>query len=352
MRPSSNEIQSALEQARTNHVFSGYQLYSECKGIALSIFGGDTSFWQPSLPVTEDSLFDLGSVTKVVATTSLFALGVQQKQFDLGDSLSKSLPEFQKSGYASLTLGQLLSHCAGIISWYPLYRETSAKGLKAWFLRNDKKICIDSPGTKSVYSDLGMLLLGFVLEKGGDFRKQYLDRVAGPLKLKGVDYPPFSDTSACVATEYCEEREVLLQGQVFDRNANHLGGVCPHAGLFASARSLGPWCNEWLKAWHGKSKWLRQDASQLFSRVTGIVSGSTRAYGWDTKSAVHASAGRFFSSKSFGHLGYTGTSVWIDPEKEMFSVFLTNRVHPSRYDDRIREVRPRVHELLTKYWEN
>jgi CubicO group peptidase (beta-lactamase class C family) len=263
---SSNEILLVLEKAKETKIFSGYQVFSEFQGKTLSLFGGETSFWQPRSPVTESTYFDLGSVTKVVSTTSIFALGVQEKRWYLQDPLEKYIPEFKNTGYGPLTLGQLLSHTAGVLWWDSLYQKTQRSDLLSWFLKNEKKVLVTPPEKEAVYSDLGFLLLQLVLEKIGSLNELFLNQIALPLKLQQVTYPPLPKNTITAATEYVEAREELLQGTVFDRNCEALGGISAHAGLFASAKGVSKWASEWLLAWQGRSQWLSSETAKFFTK--------------------------------------------------------------------------------------
>ncbi len=199
------------------------------------------------------------------------------------------------------------------------------------------------------YSDLDFLLLGlFIKTKWNDLNLAFQEEVVKPLSLSQVRYGKISDKNSVAATEVSTVRDRLLWGEVFDENTFALGGISVHAGLFASAEGLVPYCREWLKALHGKSNWISQKTAQTCTQKTNFVKDSTWALGWDTKSPDRSSAGILFSSESFGHLGYPGCSVWIDPKSNLFCIFNTNRVHPSRFDERIRKLRPLIHDAVFK----
>lgn len=339
-------IAAVLEQARAQYVFSGFQFHGEGPRGPLSLSGGVTSYWDPK-PVTDCTPFDIGSVTKAVATTSLFALAVEQGRLGLEDTLGAHVPELGRSPIGGLTLGQVLSHSAGLAAWLPVGKETSQASLAQWFVAQQKRVLTGAAGERAVYSDLGFLLLGLVAEKKfGNLEAAFRQNVAEPLGLKETR---FARAPGAVATEYNLETGTLLQGVVFDDNCRELGGACAHAGLFSTARDLALWAAEWLKAWNGKSKWLGAKTAKLFTARSNRAPASSWAYGWDTRSDVGSSAGSRFSLSSFGHLGYPGCSVWIDPVGGHFACLLTNRVHPSRFDERIRQVRPVVHDAWAKY---
>ncbi len=201
------------------------------------------------------------------------------------------------------------------------------------------------PGTDYMYSDLGIILLGEILQRvsGQPLEVFVQERVFGPLGMADTMYVPGEDLSPRIApTEFDEWRDRLIQGEVHDENAFALGGVAPHAGLFSTAGDLARFCqmlvNGGVLEHH---RIVSRQTVELFTRRAG-TDDSMRALGWDTKSPEKSSAGSFFSPLSFGHTGFTGTSIWIDPDRELFLILLTNRVHPTRENALIRKARPAV----------
>lgn len=343
-------VHSLLEKARESLVFSGFQLYAK-KDRALILSGGVTSYWPGSRAVTADTLFDIGSVTKAVTTTSLCALAVDQSTLRVSDTVGQWVPEWKSSAVSELTVRDLLCHAAGLRDWWPIYREQSITPgfLRRWVVDHGEQWVVARPGERTEYSDLGFLILGEVL---AEVWKQPLAQafrayVAEPLGMQGVKYGPVKNAEV-VATEVRDGKP--LQGIVFDENSAALGHATSHAGLFSNAASLAPWCEAWLGALSGKSKWLGQSTAALFTKKAARVATSSWALGWDTKSPKGSSAGNLFSETSFGHLGYPGCSVWIDPVRKTYAIFLTNRVHPSRLDERIRKLRPVLHDAIAKGW--
>jgi CubicO group peptidase (beta-lactamase class C family) len=345
------QIETALKESCRNFVFSGYQFVTESPNGILNWQGGKTSYWPNGQIVTEDTYFDLGSLTKVILTTSVLARLVDAGKIDLNSSLGSFLSEFKGTQYQSITLKDLLTHSSGLVAWYPFYQEKPLSLIES-FLKNEKIFLLADAPKKAVYSDLGFLLLGEVLkQKFGDLQKLFEKEVVEPLELKNISFSPLT-ANQCAATEYCLERKRLLQGEVFDLNTSYLGPLCSHAGLFSSGKNLLPWAREWLKAVHGNSSWISHKTAKEFLKRGQGLSESTWGLGWDTKSKIFSSAGNNFSDTSFGHLGFPGTSVWIDPEKSGVAILLTNRVHPSRLDERIKRFRPIIHDLVAKNWEN
>ncbi|MBI4405630.1 MAG: beta-lactamase family protein [Deltaproteobacteria bacterium] len=344
------QIKTLLERSLEERVFSAYQLFFERKGKHTLLFGGRTSYWPNGVSVSADTLFDVGSLTKVVLTASAIATEVDRGEIELGAKLHQHVRGLAGSELGNLLIGHLLNHCSGLDSWLPLYNE-AFRDLLPWFRSHVR--CLEPPGTKLRYSDLGFLLLGFVLtEKHGSLVTFLEERIRSPLAMHSTCFGPLKNPLAAAATEYCLLRKRVIQGEVFDENCWALGHVAAHAGLFSTAHDLAHFCREWLLARDGKSKWLSAKTAKLFSERARIVEGSTWAYGWDTKSAAFSSAGDLFGPRGFGMLGYPGCSLWIDPDEKAFVVFLTNRIHPSRVDERIKKLRPQLHDEIVKVWKN
>ena len=343
-----NSIEKILDEARREFVFSAFQLVLDSAKGQVSLASGILSYEDSSLEMDSHSRFDLASLTKPVCTVSILARFLDQKRYSPQDPLKNYAPEWKNSPYGELLIGDLLSHCSGLKSWYPLYEHKSWKTL---LLEKPELFILEAPRNATHYSDIGFLLLGSLIEaiSGLSLEKVFQQEVMKPLKLSELCFGPISKREA-VATEWREERKGFLKGESFDENAASMGGVAPHAGLFGTAESLRPFCREWLSAIEGKSDWLTQNTAQLFTRRTHFIKESSWALGWDTRSFTGSSAGSLFSQESFGHLGFTGTSIWIDPHISSFCIFLSNRVHPSRLDDRIRRLRPQLHDEVYRFW--
>jgi serine-type D-Ala-D-Ala carboxypeptidase len=348
--PNSKKIETLLAGYLSEYCFSGYQLVSAFGTDTFSLCGGKTSHTNEGVAVAKNTFFDIGSLTKVIVTVSALARAYDRSEISLDDQLKKFAPVFAGSAFGELSLGALLTHSSGLVGWVPFYRELSgqeiAGKIECWLLKNEKRL-FEGTG-KSIYSDIGFILLGFVLKKiWGGISEAFETEIARPLHLKGIQFPPISGT--CAATEYCLTRKKILVGEVFDENTWALGGVSSHAGLFASAEALAPWCEAWLNSRLGKSEWLKPSTATLFTQNAHKAPG-TWSYGWDTKSKAFSSAGQFLSLQSFGHLGYPGVSVWVDPEHQGYVIFFTNRIHPSRVDERIKQIRPALHDEVARFW--
>jgi len=295
--------------------------------------------------VQASTFFDIGSITKVVLTTSIIARLVQKRKINVDQTVGDFLPGL--AAYKSLSIADLLSHSAGLVGWLPFFRESQDPA--EWLVRSSDRVIVLPPNRHTIYSDFGFILLGLMIRSFGSLSTLGTREVFGPLRMTETRFGPVP-AGRVAATEFCLWRQRLLQGEVFDENCFALGGRSGHAGLFSTARGLARWCREWLLAGEGKSRWISPETANLFTRRSHRVKGSTWALGFDTKSKAFSSAGRYFSQRSFGHLGYPGTSVWIDPERRAFAIFLTNRIHPSRWDERIKRLRPLLHDEVVRYW--
>lgn len=300
-------------------------------------------------PVTAKTLYDLASLTKVVVTTTLAMILVDEGKLDLDQPVQELLPGFQGPGKEAVTVRHLLTHSSGLPAVAPLYQEIQGK--QAFVERIQAMDLVYPVGSRSTYSDLGMILVGEILERAAG---QPLDalvqtRVLDPLGMRGTRFLPPPDLRPRIApTEIDPWRGRLLQGEVHDENTSAMGGVAPHAGLFGTAGDLARFARLLLNG--GTLDGYRIVAPEivdLFTRRAGIP-GSDRAIGWDTKSPEGSSAGTLFSPRSFGHTGFTGTSLWIDPERGLFVILLTNRVYPTRENNLIREVRPAVADAVVR----
>ena len=318
-------------------------------------------------PMHCDTLFDIASLTKVVATTSLMLVAHHDGVCDLDDRLSRFYPHLTNMPLAAVTLRQILAHTGGFDAWHPLYRELLPGGpllSEATLARQRRRQAARAvlqrplaypPGTQSVYSDLGFIVLTDILEEQyqQSFDRLFLQRVAHPLGLQAMAYRPLGEPAplpsclaAYAATEACPWRGHVLVGEVHDENAWAMGGVAGHAGVFATAAALWYFAQALLETAAGQRQWLPAALLQAsWQRYPGLPH-STRALGWDTPTPGRSAAGRHFSPHSIGHLGFTGTSLWIDLEQQITVVLCTNRVHPTRQATGITRLRPAVHNLV------
>jgi CubicO group peptidase (beta-lactamase class C family) len=302
-------------------------------------------------PVTDSSIYDLASLTKVIGTTTAVMMLVDEGKVDLDARVSKYIPEWQGSSEKEkVTVRDLLVHDAGLPAFGPLYLDSRGK---AAFLERIAAAPLEyTPRTKMVYSDYGAIMLGFIVERvsGQSIDRFLQQRVFGPLGMRDTGYDPPSWTAgtgdpAAAADAWVRLRARIapteidttfrmahVHGRVHDENAFALGGVAGHAGLFSSARDLAVFAQMLLGGGsYGGQRLIDEKVVREFTRRQSDL--SSRALGWDTPSE-RSSAGDWFTAASFGHTGFTGTSIWMDPERDVFVVLLTNRVDPTRDNQR------------------
>ncbi len=321
------------------------------------------------LPMQRDTIFDLASLTKPLATTTAIMLLVADGRLVLDDPVAKHLPAFAERGKEDVTLRHLLTHSSGMRPWrgyHEVLIEKEKKRGERWLCTEQgretildrivRSSLVHEPGTAAVYGDLDFIALGAVIEAVSGQRLDAFcrERVFEPLGMLETEFRPIAPDgsiasefprSRVAATEECPFRERVVWGEVHDPNAYAMGGVAGHAGLFAPATDVLRFAEIVLDTWHGRSELLPRDLLRSFATRQKIPAESDWALGWDTPTEGVSSSGQYFSTASIGHLGFTGTSLWIDLEGEAIVVFLTNRIHlvakRSRY-----ELRPRVHDLL------
>ncbi len=369
--PDLRTVQSALDRAVVEGVFPGAVLAVRHGDRPVVHFStGRLSTSPPGFPVTPPTTYDLASLTKPLVTGTSLAMLIQNGRCGLGDRVADYLPECADAPIGSATLRHLLTHASGLPGWRGYYERLNASGRvpashEARAAAKQSMLdCIRSEGmiyergTRSLYSDLGFMLLGFIIERSGGqslsvFFNQRILASLGESRL-GFVWPErlgefleakTKEGGGVAPTEVDQWRGRLLHGEVHDENAAALGGEAGHAGLFGPADSVLAITGVWMQAYHRQTSLLDQDLVREFTRRQNQEGSSSWALGWDTPS-VPSSSGQYFSDRSFGHLGYTGTSVWIDPEAELEVVLLSNRVHPTRKNDSIRGFRPLIHDLV------
>ncbi len=305
---------------------------------------GSLTFDAAAAPATDDTIFDLASLTKIISTTPLVMQQVERGVLALDDPVSGHIAEWTGRDRADVTLRDLLAHCSGLPAWRPFFREL--KGRTAFEAAIAAEPLEYAPRSRSVYSDLDFMLLGFIV----DGRLPLAERFALMLSQMGIveeiQFTPRLLWRARIApTEQDPWRGRLLVGEVHDENAAALGGIAGHAGLFGTAAAVGSYARHLLQILGGKVDVFRRATVETFVTRRTDVSGSSRALGWDTMLPT-SSCGTLMSARAFGHTGFTGTSLWIDPEKNVYVVLLTNRLHPTRDNDAIKQVRPAVHDAV------
>jgi CubicO group peptidase (beta-lactamase class C family) len=294
------------------------------------------------LAATIDTVYDVASVTKAAVTSVLAMHAVGTGKLGLDDAVIRHIPEFQGEGKASVTVRQLLCHASGLPAHRPFHERVAAgpSGRAAIALAAAQEPLVFAPGTGAIYSDLGFMVLGWLLERAtGLGLDVQADRVIfGPLGLASARFVNLNDgkaraqllASAPVApTERCPVRGGITVGEVHDLNAFAMGGIAGHAGLFIDAPDLGRIAAALSAAWRGNHASPIVDSAVIreFWRPSGIA-GSTWRLGWDGPAERDSQAGGRLSRAAVGHLGFTGCSIWIDPNRALWIVLLTNRVHP------------------------
>ncbi len=302
-----------------------------------------------SSPVTPATLFDVASLTKVLATTTMAMLLYERGLLDLDAPVAAIVSEFISDAARDrrrldVTLRMLMTHSSGLPAYERLFLKAHTRDqlLHAAFTT---PLGAD-PGSRAEYSDIGFIILGVALERLVD---EALDRfcrrdVFAPLAMTNTTFnPPFEIRAQIPPTADDRTfRKRIIQGEVQDENASVLGGVAPHAGIFSTAADLARFAHCML---NGGQSILRPETVGLFTHRESMPVGTSRALGWDTPSAPSQS-GKYFSEHAFGHLGYTGTSLWIDPVRELSIVLLTNRTWPDCANQAIKQVRPLFHDAV------
>ncbi len=362
----------ALETAVEEGVFPGAVLAVRLRGrLAYHRAVGRVSSEPPGSPAQVQTIYDLASLTKPLATTTSVLWLVQQGRLALDHRLDDLLPELNGRPIGSATVFHLLTHSSGLPAWRPYYERVAEQdrltpgfgGSEAagravlGYIRDE--VLLHTVGERSLYSDLGFMLLGFIVERlSGQslatFCREYLFKPLGAEPLgfatltdKGVAVGGrvVAEQDAVAATERDSWRGRLLRGEVHDENAYALGGAAGHAGLFGTAEAVLAVSGAWLDAYHGRPSLFEPTLVRRFVTRQDRIPQSSWALGWDTPS-MPSSSGSRFSPLSFGHLGYTGTSLWIDPTRELEVVLLSNRVHPTRRNNQIQRFRPFIHDLI------
>ncbi|WP_020585921.1 serine hydrolase domain-containing protein [Desulfobacter curvatus] len=319
-------------------------------------------------PVTLNTVFDLASLTKPLATTLAVADLISSGLLSQTTYLRDALPAACGTGKAKITIDMLLRHRSGMPAHRPYFKSlpTPVPGIAAG--KRLRQLVLEEPleyepGSKEIYSDLGFILLAWVVEYMSGMRLDTFvtDRIFVPLKIYDLFFNPLcfdliksaKDKTPFVfaATSHCPWREKMILGEVEDENAWAAGGIEGHAGLFGTAAGVHRLCRQILQALENKE--TKVINSSVIRGFADNHNGMMRPAGFDSPSEENASSGRFFSKRSIGHLGFTGTSFWIDPDNGLIAVLLTNRVHPSRENIKIRKFRPRIHDLIAStYREN
>lgn len=367
-------VRELLADAVRAGVFPGAVLRVETElGETLEVPSGQLCREPEAARAASETRYDLASLTKVIATTAIAMRALERGALDIVAPVAAYLPGGAPAWTRDVAVHHLLSHGSGLAGWEPLHQMLVEHGVPLGGAEARRFVIdrilssgpLDPPGQASRYSDLGFLLLGVVLENalGADLRTLFHREVREPFGLGRLDFRPLGRVSPSelypesapdpliAPTEDCPWRGRVMVGEVHDENAWALGGIAPHAGLFGTAAEVARFGSEVLSAWRGRSNALGQTVVRRFARRATRPLGTTWALGWDTPSPGESSAGPTISRRAIGALGFTGTSLWIDPARGAVVVLLTNRVHPSRANEAIRGFRPRIHEAALAWVE-
>lgn len=334
-----------LREAIEKKAFPGVTIAitQEEKLIALRGFGTFT-YDHHSAPVTPETIYDLASLTKVLATTMMAMLLFERGQLDLNAAVVNILPQFDSpdAPRKHVTIRMLLAHSSGLPAYKRLFEraKTADELMQSAFQVPLKSM----PEARAEYSDIGFIILGELLKRiACEPLDSFCQReIFFPLGMSATTFNPPSNWKPQIPPTVNDPtfRHRMIQGEVHDENASVLGGVAGHAGLFSSAHNLACFAHCILL---GGAPILKPETLKMFTTREKLPAGTTRALGWDTPSHPSQS-GKYFSPQSFGHLGYTGTLLWIDPERRLSVTLLTNRTWPDCSSQAIKQVRPAFHD--------
>jgi CubicO group peptidase (beta-lactamase class C family) len=352
-----NSVRDLVQHAVKEGVFPGGVVLVAKEGSVLFLEPFGLAQLDPERPMTTDTFFDLASLTKPLATAPALMLLIQKRRLDLDRTLGQLIDDFAGTDKESISIRQLLSHSAGLPDYQPYYQDLAKRPVaeRKETLRTKLlgEVLLNEPGKLSLYSDVGFMILEWVVEELAQkpLNGFVEESVYRPLGLNDLFFIPIDGDSTerddlFAATEDCPWRKKVLVGEVHDDNAYVMGGVSGHAGLFGSAQAVYQLLQELLNAYSGKANegLFREDLVRTFFQRQ--PDAGTWALGFDTPTRPESSSGQHFSDQSVGHLGFTGTSFWVDLVREVIVVLLTNRVHPSRDNERIKTFRPLLHDRV------
>jgi serine-type D-Ala-D-Ala carboxypeptidase len=366
-----SEVEQAFADAVEREVIPGATIAVRKGGqIAFEGAFGHRTLQPERSPMRLETVFDLSSLTKPLATTIAIMILVRDAKLRLDERVTRFFHNFGVLGKSHVTFRQLLAHCSGLAAWRPYYQQIAeiersgkvnfmaSRGAREFVYDEIHRERPEYPiGSKTLYSDLNFILLGELVEQvsGVALNRLCRDKIFRPLQLRATDFIDISQNRTrrlepvremFAPTSFCPLRKRWLIGEVDDENAYAMGGVAGHAGLFAPVQEVDRLAHELVRCYSGKSDFVPQQVVREFWSRDKSVASSTWALGWDTPSTEYSSSGHHFSPTAVGHLGFTGTSIWIEPEREIVISLLTNRVYPRRDNQAIRDLRPRIHDLV------
>jgi CubicO group peptidase (beta-lactamase class C family) len=373
-----DRLQSAIEQQEAPGLillvsYKGKILYHKAFGYAQLI--------PEKKELTLTTLFDVASLTKVLATTTSILLLLKSGEIALRDPVSKYFPNFNAPMKSRITICHLLTHSSGFPAYYRFYQDLSTedehRGGGFLCTQAAKREVIQKilehdlvyqPGLDYKYSDLGFILLGALIERitSMDLSAFCQQQIWIPLGMKNTFFNDLTVTKTpsimslpntetprkFAATENCPWRNKVMCGEVHDENCYAMGGIAGHAGLFSTSKDIYTLITKLLQSYYGNDDWIPPYLMREFFTRQYSPEHSTWALGWDTPSPQGSTSGTLFSKESVGHTGFTGTSIWIDLKKNLVVILLSNRVHPSRSNERFARLRPEIHDKVQQIMMN
>lgn len=334
-----------LREAIAARVFPGavVEVGTSTQPVWQAAFG--TLTYDPgALPVASQSIYDLASLTKVIATATIAMREVERGVVGLDDPVAAHLQQWAGADREAVTVRDLLAHCSGLPGHRPFFEQLSGE---AALVRAVAREPLDyPPRSRSIYSDLGFILLGSLLGRESSLDERFTAFWAEAGTGEELQFhPPAVWQRRIAPTGFDPWRGRLLVGEVHDGNCFAMGGVAGHAGLFGTAGAVGVFARHVLQVLEGRAGGFSAASIREFTTLRPGIPGSSRALGWDTMLPT-SSCGTRMSPRAIGHTGFTGTSLWLDPEASCYVVLLTNRVHPSSAGDAITRVRPAFHDAV------
>ena len=349
-----NYIERFMESAIKDSAWPGGVLLAAKNGNIFYHKGHGFHTYESKKPVRSSDIFDLASITKVISTTSGIMKLVDKNKIDLDKPVVSYLPNFKgkkkkyKKQKSEITVRDLLSHSSGLPAFKQYFKMEKTREVILENIYDTEPV--REKGDTTIYSDVGAIMLGELIEKASGFPLDiFVDSlIFKPLGMGTTFYnPPEEKIKRVIPTEI-DPKGNLIHGYVHDENAHSLGGVAGHAGLFSTAKDLAIFSQMMLnKGLYGWKRIFKQETVDLFTKRANLVSQSSRCLGWDSPSGA-SSGGVYLSDASYGHGGYTGTTLWIDPDNEIIVILLTNAVHPNRKnkDPKYFDWRHRIHSAV------
>jgi serine-type D-Ala-D-Ala carboxypeptidase len=369
------EVNRILLQAAADEAFGGAVLvvgrqgkvlYSNSVGTRGSLLDKE----KPQMPCTLQCVFDIAALTGSIGTSTMLMKLVDEGKVRLEDRLALFLHGFGVFNKSPVTIGDLLCHVSGLAHWHPYYEELirentgarmgilTSRGARDYIINSINRSSLKSPpGQKQVYSDLGFLLLGHLVEilTALPLERALTKLVTNPLGLQATSYIDLQmvkrrglapDTDMILPTEECSWRKKLLWGEVDDDNAWAMGGVAGNSGIFTSAGDVHALACTLIESYHGRSKFLSSSVVRRFWRGPEHIENSAWRYGWESPTKENGMEGTGLSPSAVGQNSFTGCSLWIDPERMVDIVLLTNRIHPNRTNKKLQAIRPELFSAI------